>query len=434
MATSQTHTGNGSTLSYDITFPFIKSSDVKVSVAGTTKSSPSDYTITGTTVIFGSAPANSAAIKIWRATDVSEATHLYSPGSIITATSLNDNLRQLLYAIEENKNDTLATGQALTWSNSQAKNHIMAKDDTDWVIQDSVIDGDMLKDDIITAGKIVGNAVGAAELANNSVDAGAISSNAVTTAKILDHNVTYGKLQDVSTDHRLLGRDHNTNATVAEVQVATDHIVDDAVTYPKLQNIATANRVLGRASAGEVQEVQVATDMIVDNAITHGKMASSRIFGKYAILEDVKSFGTGGQDLVQNQWDVRDLNTIYTNPDSIVSALDTSTSQFTLIAGTYFIRWNSIFYRTQETKTRLYNVTDSSSVKASMNQYIWEHESASSHGYARFTISGSKAFRIEYQVDAEADADSGGGRFSTDLADTDTEDEIYTTVEIYKEL
>ena len=100
MATSQTHTGNGSTLSYDITFPFIKSSDVKVSVAGTTKSSPSDYTITGTTVIFGAAPASSAAIKIWRATDVSEATHLYSPGSIITATSLNDNLRQLLYAIE----------------------------------------------------------------------------------------------------------------------------------------------------------------------------------------------------------------------------------------------------------------------------------------------------------------------------------------------
>ena len=341
MATEQTHTGNGSTLSYDITFPFIKSSDVKVSVAGTTKSSPSDYTITGTTVIFGAAPASSAAIKIWRATDVSEATHLYSPGSIITATSLNDNLRQLLYAIEESKNETLATGEALTWHPSNAKGHIIAQSNTSWIIKDDVIDGDMLKDDIITAGKIAGNAVGAAELANNSVNAASIIDDSVTTAKILDDNVTYGKLQHVSTDHRLLGRDHNTNATVAEVQVATDHIVNDAVTYPKLQNIATANRVLGRASAGEVQEVQVATNMIADGAVTHSKMVSSRIFGKYAILEDVKSFGTQGQDLIQNQWDVRDLNTIYTNPDSIVSALDTSTSQFTLIAGTYFIRWSS---------------------------------------------------------------------------------------------
>ncbi len=458
MATSQTHTGNGSTLSFDITFPFIKSSDVKVSVAGTTKSSPSDYTITGTTVIFGAAPASSAAIKIWRATDVSEATHLYSPGSIITATSLNDNLRQLLYAIEENKNDTLATGEALTWSNSQAKAHIMAEDNTSWIIQNGVIDGDMLKDDIITAGKIVGNAVGAAELANNSVDAGAISSNAVTTDKILDHNVTYGKLQDVSTDHRLLGRDHNTDATVAEVQVATDHIVNDAVTYPKLQNIVTANRVLGRASAGEVQEVQVATNMISDGAVTTAKMAATRFFGSYAILQEVLDHGNAAEDLTIEAWTERPLNTETIDPDGIILGLDNkatsgslkaaspngtggdysvqpAANRFTLGAGTYFIKWHTNFYKVEHVKSRLKDVTNSAVKAISLNAFSNDaggYASVNSVGCGRVIITGNTDFALEYFVDHKSSTTSGGLQGPGHA--NNTEKEVYTTIEIYKEL
>ena len=457
-SSSQTYTGNGSTLSYDITFPFIKSSDVKVSVAGTTKSSPSDYTITGTTVIFGAAPASSAAIKIWRATDISKATHLYSPGSIITATSLNDNLRQLLYAIEEHKNDTLATSEGLTFSSTTAKEHIMAQNNNSWIIQNDVIDGDMLKDDIITAGKIEGNAVGAAELANNSVDAGAISSNAVTTAKILDHNVTYGKLQDVSTDHRLLGRDHNTDATVAEVQVATDHIANNAVTYPKLQNIVTANRVLGRATAGEVQEVQVATNMIADGAVTTAKMAATRFFSSYAILQEVEDHGNDATVLTANAWTERPLNTEQIDPDGIILGLDNkatsgslkaaspngtggdysvqpAANRFTLGAGTYFIKWYTHFYRIDRAKTRLKDVTNSAVKAISMN--AWSNDagaytSATSIGFGRVTITGNTDFALEYIVSTQSGATGGG--LAGPLEAENNEKEVYNTIEIYKEL
>ena len=58
MATEVIYNGDGSDVTFDITFPFLRESDVKVSVGGTTKNSPADYSITGTVVTFVTAPPN----------------------------------------------------------------------------------------------------------------------------------------------------------------------------------------------------------------------------------------------------------------------------------------------------------------------------------------------------------------------------------------
>ena len=56
---------------------------------------------------------------------------------------------------------------------------------------------------------------------------------------------------------------------------------------------------------------------------------------------------------------------------------------------------------------------------------------ANSHGMARTTISGTKIFRIEYFADTDY-SNVGGGYLGP--PDTDnTEEEIYTQVEIWKE-
>ncbi len=158
------------------------------------------------------------------------------------------------------------------------------------------------------------------------------------------------------------------------------------------------------------------------------------IHSSYAVLMDVKSHGTQGQNLDTDDWYTRDLNDEYFDPDGITSA--PSSNQFTLVAGTFFCRWNSLFHRSKSVKTRLYNVTDSSVIKASMNAFpqgtsntSWT--AANSHGMARFTIGSSKVLRLEYFADTDY-SNVGGGYLGPTDADN-TEEEIYTQLEIWKE-
>jgi hypothetical protein len=52
-----TYTGNGSTTSYSVTFPYIEKAHVVVTVDGVTKSLTTDYTFTNSsTITFNTAP------------------------------------------------------------------------------------------------------------------------------------------------------------------------------------------------------------------------------------------------------------------------------------------------------------------------------------------------------------------------------------------
>ena len=234
MATEKTYNGDGSDTTFDITFPYLTHADIGVSVGGVTKTVGSDYSITGNTVTFTTAPASGTAnVKLYRNTNIDTPEHEYTAGSAITAARLNENQKQALYAIEEAKLVTTTSGGITTGN----KNDITVNSDTDWVIRTDAVEKSMMADNSVGTDQIETNAVTAAELADNAVD----------TNAIVNLNVTTGK------------------------------IADDAVTYPKLQNITTGNRVLGRASAGEVQEVQVATDMIADLAATQAKIDNQAV-------------------------------------------------------------------------------------------------------------------------------------------------------------
>ena len=45
--TSNSYTGNGSTVDYSFTFPYLKSTDIKVSLDGVVKTLSDDYTLVG---------------------------------------------------------------------------------------------------------------------------------------------------------------------------------------------------------------------------------------------------------------------------------------------------------------------------------------------------------------------------------------------------
>ncbi len=104
--TKNTHTGNGTLTTFAFTFPYIKQSDVKVSVDNVDVATSAYSFSDATHVQFNTAPANAAAIAIYRDTDDSNLVATFYPGSAIRSSDLNDNFTQNLYTTQETTNDS----------------------------------------------------------------------------------------------------------------------------------------------------------------------------------------------------------------------------------------------------------------------------------------------------------------------------------------
>jgi len=100
-----TYTGNGSTTDYSFTFPYLDTTDIKVTLGGNATTAYS--LLNATTVRFDSAPANSTAIRIYRDTSFDNPKATFYPGSAIRAGDLNDNTLQNLYVSQEANVDVL---------------------------------------------------------------------------------------------------------------------------------------------------------------------------------------------------------------------------------------------------------------------------------------------------------------------------------------
>jgi hypothetical protein len=100
--TENTYTGNGSTVLYSFTFPYLETTDIRVSLNGTVTTA---YTLANaTTIQFNTAPANGVAIRIYRETDDSNLQSTFYPGSAIRSSDLNDNFTQTIYIAQETAN------------------------------------------------------------------------------------------------------------------------------------------------------------------------------------------------------------------------------------------------------------------------------------------------------------------------------------------
>ena len=174
MATTENnYTGDGTTTSYSFSFPYIKKEDVKVTLndIGTTAFTINDNT--PTQVDFTVAPANGAAIRIYRETDTTATSSTFFPGSAIRAQDLNRNFEQSLFIgqEEENKIQDVISGGIADGSVTTAK----------------------IANDAVTADKL---APGAVSVADGSITEVKLSNGAVTTNKVADGAVTTNKVAD----------------------------------------------------------------------------------------------------------------------------------------------------------------------------------------------------------------------------------------------
>ena len=232
--TSVTHTGNGSTNAFAIPFSFLADSEIDVTVAGVLKTITTHYTISGSTVTFtsGNTPANGAAIKFQRDTDISAKKVDFSDGSVLTEADLDANSDQIIFAQQEitDKLAGIEEGATADQTNAEIKTAYEANSDTN-AFTDALLsklngieagatgdqtnaeiraaveaasdsnvftDNDHTKlnniednataDQTITEIKslIASSPLDASHLAANSVDTSEIANNAVTNAKLAD--------------------------------------------------------------------------------------------------------------------------------------------------------------------------------------------------------------------------------------------------------
>jgi len=188
MATTQnTFTGDGSNLGpFSFTFKWLESTDIKVTVAGVLKTAGTHYNLqslnystkTGGQVLFtaGNAPANGAAIVVYRETDDTDLAATFYSGSAIRAQDLNNNFIQGLYVTQESSNNaaaaTTAANAATTTANTALSNSTAAQASAATAIS--------------TANSAVSTANSAVSTANSAVStanaASAAASSAVSTA------------------------------------------------------------------------------------------------------------------------------------------------------------------------------------------------------------------------------------------------------------
>jgi len=102
------HTGNNTAGPFSISFSYLAEAEIDVTVDGVLKTLTTHYTFpSATTISFtsGNHPANGAAIKFQRDTDISSKKIDFQDGSILTETDLDTNTEQLLFGLQEFTDD-----------------------------------------------------------------------------------------------------------------------------------------------------------------------------------------------------------------------------------------------------------------------------------------------------------------------------------------
>ena len=183
MATTQnTYTGNGSTTNYSFTFEYLKQSDVKVTLD--TVATTAFTFANATTISFTSAPANNAAIRIFRDTAIDLLSATFFPGSAIKAEDLNQNFTQSLYVTQESDADSLL---ATTTANT-------AKTTADTALTNSAAAVTTANSSVATANTADTNASAAVTTANaasaTATTASTNAASAVTTANTASTNAS----------------------------------------------------------------------------------------------------------------------------------------------------------------------------------------------------------------------------------------------------
>ena len=319
------YTGNGSTVLYSFTFPYLETTDIKVTLDQVANTA---WTLASATQVqFNSAPGNNVAIKIYRDTNIDNLQSEFFSGSAVRAQDLNNDFNQTLYvsqeteaAVEGKWNDstqTLDSTEAFVDSDSYIMTakaiddrivaNIAAPALTDgkiWVgngsnvgaqvtpsgdvtmsnagaftiantsvetgmIANDAINGTKIADDAIDSEHYAADSIDTEHYAPNSVDTTALGADCVTASQIADDAVSTEHYAANSVDTTALGADAVTGAQIADDAINSEHYTDASVDHVHLSNDCI--------DGDNISDDAVDTEHIADDAVEAAQLASNAV-------------------------------------------------------------------------------------------------------------------------------------------------------------
>ena len=184
-------TGNGSTTQYAVAFPYIRREHVAVTVAGI----PSTFTWVNNSLIqMDAAPANGAAVRVYRTTPISAPLVDFADGATLVAADLDTNSKQSIY-IQQELNDAQVDNLADLIPNGDKGDITTSASGAVWAINNGAVTEVKLAANAVTSGKIADGAVTEAEIATGAVTSAKILDGTIVNADInASAGITAGKL------------------------------------------------------------------------------------------------------------------------------------------------------------------------------------------------------------------------------------------------
>ena len=297
MSTEYTTTGDGSQTNYSFTFPYLKESDIKATVAGVAKTqgtgSDQWQFHNATTVKFNTAPPDGSAIRIYRETADTNLAATFYAGSAIKSQDLNDNFTQNLYVTQEVRdNSDLALSNSREHDGDGTYTSAVSKSNT--AISTANTASTNASAAVTTANTASTNASNAVSTANtastNATNAVNTANSATTTANsaVTTANAATATANTASTNASSAVTTANSATTTANSAVTT---ANSAVTTANAAT-ATANTASTNAS-NAVTTANAASATATASANTVANSAIYQVVANYAALPALSSVDDG---------------------------------------------------------------------------------------------------------------------------------------------
>ena len=372
MATNTTntftnHTGNGTEVNFSISFSYILTSDVDVTVAGVLKTLGTHYTISGSTVTFtsGNVPANGAAIKFQRDTSISTKAVDFQDGSVLTEQDLDNNTNQVLFAQQEitDKLSGIEEGATADQTNAEIKTAYEANSDTNAFTDalqtklnniesnatadqtnaeiraevEAASDSNVFTDnDHTKLNNIEDNATAdqtASEIksliAGSPLDASHLAANSVDSSELVDGSV----------DHSHLSNDCVDGDNIQDDSINSEHYVDGSIDEAHIANNAVTNSKIADAELKTLATMQSGT--------------ASKLADTTALTSDIADLNQ--LDGMQKETVISDDNTKFPTSAAVI---DYVAAQLAPIGGLEAIANESSFPNTQPQSGVVISIAD----------------------------------------------------------------------------
>ena len=296
VTTEHFYDGNNSTTSFAYTFPYYKTSDIKVTVGGTLKTESTHYNVTGTNIVFTSGnvpPTGTNNIHIYRDTDVDSSKATFAAGSSIRATDLNNNHLQLLYHAQEHDN-LIQTGEL---ANAEGKGQLVnANISATAAIAGTKISPNFGTQNIVTSGTVDGRDLSADGTKLDGIEAGATGDQTNAEIRAAVSAATDSNVFTVADHSKLAAIEASATADQTGAQIKTAYEAEaDTNAYTdaeksKLAGIAATAEVNVQsdwnASSGDAHILNKPTITTVDasSVNTAGAVMNSDLDGKGELL------------------------------------------------------------------------------------------------------------------------------------------------------